>query len=102
MDTSTILAFAGGLAGTAGSVITAVGANRTLSALRLAVDAHDLTLKLHLTNQRNQVLWDGLPKQNEKARAHDAKLVWSGISLLALGFILQALSAVFVPRCPCA
>jgi hypothetical protein len=98
ISTSTILAIAGGLAGTAGSIITAFGANNTLKALRLSLDAHDLTITTYLTGQHNIPLWDGLAKQNEKARVRDAKLVNVGVTLLAAGFLLQALSVLFVSR----
>jgi hypothetical protein len=97
---STVLAIAGGLAGTAGSVITAFGANNTLRALRLSLDAHDLTITTYLTGQHNVPLWDGLPKQNKRAWARDTKLVWIGVTLLALGFILQGLSVLFASHSP--
>ena len=100
MSTSTILAIFGGLAGLAGAIVTACGANNTLKALRLALDAHDLTLTTYLSGQHNVPLWAGLPKQNAKAMARDAKLVMWGVVLLAAGFIFQALSVIFASSCP--
>ena len=88
MSTSTILAIFGGAAGLVGSIITAYGANNTLKAFRLALDAHDLTLTTYLGGQRNVPLWGGLPKHNAKAMARDARLVLAVIrkrSFLSIG-----------------
>jgi len=56
--------------------------------------------EVSMGGQRNVPLWGGLPKQNAKAMARDARLVMLGIGLLAVGFILQALSVIFASPCP--
>jgi hypothetical protein len=92
---ATIIAVAGGLVCTGGSIMTAYGANNTLKALRSSLGAHDLTITRYVTGQHIVPLFAGLPRQTEKAMAHDAKLVKGGVKLLVAGFILQTLSVLF-------
>jgi len=94
MSISTVFAIVGAFAGTAGSIITAFGANRTLSALHLAQAAHDLTIRQLATNPSPVPIFDGLDRQFERAESHGAKLVRLGVLLLAAGFILQSLSVL--------
>ena len=102
MSTTIILAIAAGLAGTLGSIITAFGANKTLKTLRLAVSAHDFALVNLLSKSPMVPLVTGLDRQHDRAGKYDMKVVWMGVTLLAAGFILQALSffllLIWLPR----
>jgi hypothetical protein len=94
MSLSAVLAIIGGICGLAGSAITAIGANKTIMSLRLASSAHDLTIK-QIAERQGVVIFEGLGKQQEKAWKHDTRLVISGIVLLAIAFVLQALGILF-------
>jgi hypothetical protein len=88
-----ILAIAGALCGTAGSVVTAFSLNRVLTELKLAQGFVQITLKW-LAARGSMQIFEGMNRRIEKAQARSSKLVWFGVVLLALGFVLQAASVL--------
>jgi hypothetical protein len=94
MSAHTILAVVGGFCGTAGSIITAFGVNRSLKELYLGQQFISVTVEGLATRQPDVPVFVGTERRFERAQSHDAKVVWVGVALLALGFILQAVSTV--------
>ena len=106
MNVSTALAIGGGLCGTLGSIITAFSLSRLLTELHLANELLRITVESYITERQDVPLFKGTDKRHESAEKHGTLLTWLGVVLLALGFILQAASAVSgtpaAPRAPSA
>jgi hypothetical protein len=89
-----ILAIAGALSGTLGSILTAFSLNGVLPVLRFAQDCIDLTTQELATDQRGIHVFTGLDRLFSKARSRASKIVWLGAVLLAVGFVLQTSSVL--------
>ena len=100
MSTSITLAILGGAAGLVGSIITAFSAYNTLNAYRLMLEAHDLTITEISSSGSSIHVFTGLSEQNKKAMTRDTRFVLFGILLLAIGFVLQTVSAFSAQSCP--
>ena len=94
MSPQAVLAVMGALSGTAGSIITAFSVNNVLSELHLSQRFVSTTVERLATDHPEVPIFTGTDKRIDKAKAKSSLLVWSGVILLALGFILQAASAL--------
>lgn len=99
MTTSQILAAIGAAAGTLGSILTAFSINGVVSVLNTARKALELSNEMAAMSNDRLVV-NGLDKQVQRASRKGAWLLWVGVSLLAAGFILQALGVLWVPVPP--
>lgn len=88
---STGVAILGALCGTLGSVLTAFSVNATLDELKFARESLERTAMMSLEGGDVLVV-TGHDKRITAATKRDARKLWFGVSLLALGFILQAAS----------
>lgn len=95
VSTSITLSILGGASGLFGSIITGFSAYNTLKSHRLMLEAHDLTITEIATNQKSIHLFEGLSDKSKKAMKRDSCFVVFGILLLAIGFVLQTVSAFF-------
>lgn len=89
---STILAGVGGVAGTLGSILTAVSMNGVIAELNIARIAASGTTRALAEQQVNVPVVVGLDKRFDEASKRGTRLLWCGMLCLALGFILQAVA----------
>jgi hypothetical protein len=94
VSTATILAIGGGLSGTLGSIVTAFSLNRLLAELKLAHQSLRISVEAAITTQGDVPIFRGIDERISAAETTGSCLTWVGVVLLALGFILQALSVV--------
>jgi len=90
MSADVVLAIAGALSGTGGSIITAFSVNGVLRELYLAQQFFSFTAEALATNQPDVPVFTGTERRFKTAETRSARKVWFGVILLALGFILQA------------
>jgi hypothetical protein len=89
-----ILAIAGALCGTVGSIITAFSVNSVLRELHLAQEFLNVTAEALATDQRDVPVFTGTDRRFGKAESRSSKILSLGVALLAIGFILQAASVL--------
>lgn len=89
---STGVAILGALCGTLGSVLTAFSVNATLDELKFARESLERTALMSLKEGGDVLVVTGHDKRIAAATKRDAWKLRIGVSLLALGFILQAAS----------
>jgi hypothetical protein len=94
MDIQEGLTVAAAASGTLGSVLTAISVNRTLRELNFARDCLSVTQEALARNSRDIPVFTGLSQRFEKASRLARRLLWTGVVLLALGFVLQTASAL--------
>lgn len=99
MDSHQILSIAAAATGTLGSIITAFSVNRSLTELNLARKSHELTLAELVESRRDVHLIQGLGARYKDAKAKGTALLWLGVALLALGFILQSICSSLSSQC---
>lgn len=92
MPLASILTIAGALCGTLGSILTAFSVNRVLGELHLAQGLLNTTAEALAHPQSDVPIFTGLDKRFSQASAHSSRVIWFGVVLLALGFILQTAS----------
>jgi hypothetical protein len=99
MDAQQTLGIVAAAAGTLGSILTAFSVNRSLTELNLARQFHELTLTA-LAEARSEVpLSQGLDTRYKNAKVTGTALLWLGVALLALGFILQSVCSYSSSQC---
>jgi hypothetical protein len=92
MSWHVILGVAGAFCGMSGSIITAFSANAIFNELYLAQEFLSVTTEAFATGQRDVPVFTGTDRRFERAQRRSAKIVWLGVALLALGFVLQGVS----------
>ncbi len=96
MNTSQILAVIGAATGTLGSILTAFSLNGVVSVLNAARNALELSNEMAATSN-DRLIAGGFDQLFQRASRSGGWLLWLGVSLLAAGFIFQALSVLWVP-----
>lgn len=90
MSLRAILAIAGALSGTTGSIITAFSVNNVLGELHFAQELLGVTAETLATDELGVPVFTGTEHRYKKALSLSSKILWLGVALLAIGFILQA------------
>lgn len=88
------LAILGAACGTGGSIVTAFSVNRVLQTLSENDQFLNATVEALVTQQSNVPIFNGTNARFNRAQRGSASIVWFGVVLLCLGFILQAVSIV--------
>lgn len=96
MTTQQWLSIAGGLAGSLGSIVTAFSLNAVIQELNLARGFLETTLE-GMASTGNAFIFTGLDERYKRASRWASKVLWVGVCLLVLGFVLQAASVYFTP-----
>jgi len=94
MDTQQILAILPAATGTTGPILTAFSVNQILHELNLARQFLGVTTEAIGRNERHIPVFEGLDKRFDRASKKGSTILWVGVTLLALGFILQAVSTL--------
>lgn len=94
MPLRSILAIAGALCGTTGSIITAFSFGRVRRKLNLNQQFLSVTVEMLATAQGDVPVFKGTERRFNRAGLGSTVVLWLGAALLGLGFIPQAGSIV--------
>lgn len=99
MTTIQWLAVGGGFCGSLGSILTAFSVSRSIFELNFARQTVFLTVE-QLVNRGRIPIFTGHDERFKRATKRDGRLLWFGVVLLVLGFVLQASSTFLTPSGP--
>ena len=77
-----------------GTVIIAFSLNVYMKSIRLAIEAHEVSIDSIIDPKKTPTLFKGIEKHLSKGKTYSAIFTWIGLAIVVVGFICQLMSYI--------